>query len=208
MPILVQVTLEFRNLSDPDEVRSAFGTFLRAMVGLPAMDIDAATITEAGRFIGAFDDGEVIGGVDSYSGWLAVPGGARIPHSAVTHVGVLPTHRRRGVLSTLVAAQFDDAQRRGRVRQLTSKSPRAGASWSGQPQGRPDATRPPARNAGGRFCPPMRRYRGRYLARGPRMTSSAASMRRQSAARSRDPCCSYSRALRAASANAFGPIAS
>lgn len=113
--ILVQVTLEFRHLFDPDEVRSGFGTFLRAMVGLPTMDIDATTITEDGRFIGALESGVVIGGVDSYSGWLAVPGGARVPHAAVTHVGVLPTHRRQGVLSRLVAAQFDDAHKRGEI---------------------------------------------------------------------------------------------
>lgn len=113
--ILVRVTIEFRHLSDPDEVRSGFGTFLRAMVGLPTMDIDATTITEPGRFIGALESGVVIGGVDSYSGWLAVPGGARVSHAAVTHVGVLPTHRRQGVLSRLMAAQFDDAHNRGEI---------------------------------------------------------------------------------------------
>lgn len=114
-PILVRVTLEFRNLSTPAEVRSALSAFFRSMVGLPPLTLDATTITDPGRYIGALDDGRVIGGTDSYGGYLVVPGGARVSHAAVTHVGVLPTHRRRGVLSRLLAAQFDDLARRGEI---------------------------------------------------------------------------------------------
>ena len=43
---------------------------------------------------------------------LTVPGG-ELPTAGVTVVGVLPTHRRRGVLRSLMRAQLDDAHERG-----------------------------------------------------------------------------------------------
>jgi predicted acetyltransferase len=114
-PILVGMSVEIRTLSTPDEVRSALSAFFRSMVGLPAWDVDATAITEPGRFIGAVDDGVVVGGADAYTSRLVVPGGAHVPHAAVTHIGVLPTRRRQGILRRLIAAQFDDFARRGEI---------------------------------------------------------------------------------------------
>ncbi|WP_433153514.1 GNAT family N-acetyltransferase [Actinomadura nitritigenes] len=107
------MSVEFRTLTAPDEVNAAFRVFLRAMVGLPFRDVDATEITEAGRYLGALDGGEVVAGADSYTSRLVVPGGARVPHAAVTHVGVLPTHRRRGIVSRLMERQLRDAAGRG-----------------------------------------------------------------------------------------------
>ncbi|GAC70481.1 GNAT family N-acetyltransferase [Gordonia soli] len=109
------MSVEIRPLSEPGEVRAALATFFRSMVGLPNLEFDAVSITEPGRYVGAVADGAVIGGADSYTSWLAVPGGAQVPHAAVTHVGVLPTHRRQGIVSQLIAAQFEDFARRGEV---------------------------------------------------------------------------------------------
>jgi predicted acetyltransferase len=39
--------------------------------------------------------------------------GAQIPAAGVTTVGVLPTHRRRGVLTAMMRAQLDDVRERG-----------------------------------------------------------------------------------------------
>jgi predicted acetyltransferase len=44
---------------------------------------------------------------------LTVPGGSTLPAGGLTWVAVLPTHRRRGILRRLVAAQFADMIRRG-----------------------------------------------------------------------------------------------
>ncbi len=44
---------------------------------------------------------------------LTLPGGSRLPIAGVTEVGVLPTHRRRGVLRGLMAALLDDARATG-----------------------------------------------------------------------------------------------
>ena len=42
-----------------------------------------------------------------------MPGGALLPAAAVSWVSVLPTHRRRGVLTQMMAAMHDDARERG-----------------------------------------------------------------------------------------------
>ena len=65
-----------------------------------------------GRLHAAFDDGEPVGGAGAFSFELTVPGG-RVPAAGVTVVGVLPTHRRRGILRRLMRAQLDDVHRRG-----------------------------------------------------------------------------------------------
>ncbi len=59
------------------------------------------------------DDGKVVGGAGAFTYRLSVPGGARIPVGGVTVVGVLPTHRRRGVLTAMMRAQLEDCRARG-----------------------------------------------------------------------------------------------
>ncbi|MER7006844.1 GNAT family N-acetyltransferase [Dactylosporangium sp. NPDC000555] len=109
------MSIDIRPLTTPEEVNAGFRVFLRAMVGLPFRDLDATELTEPGRYLGALDGDVVVGSADSYTGWLVVPGGARVSHAAVTHVGVLPTHRRRGIVSDLIARQLRDAAARGEV---------------------------------------------------------------------------------------------
>ena len=60
-------------------------------------------------------DGEPCGGVGSLATELALPGGASVPVGGVSDVGVLPTHRRRGVLSALLDRQLADLAARGEV---------------------------------------------------------------------------------------------
>lgn len=105
-----------RFLQTSAERARAFAVFWRAMVGLPPLGDPAVDeLLEPGRYLGAFDGEELIGGADSYSSWLTAPGGARVPQAAVTHIGVLPTHTRRGVLTTLVTQQLADIAARGEI---------------------------------------------------------------------------------------------
>ena len=60
-------------------------------------------------------DGEPCGGVGSFATHLSLPGGATVPVGGVSDVGVLPTHRRRGVLSALMERQLHDLAERGDV---------------------------------------------------------------------------------------------
>ena len=59
------------------------------------------------------DDGRIVAGTGIFSRRLAVPGGV-VPAAAVTLVGVRPTHRRRGLLSTLMRRQLADVYDGGR----------------------------------------------------------------------------------------------
>ncbi|SUE17211.1 acetyltransferase [Rhodococcus gordoniae] len=110
---------EIRVLESEAELREASALFRTAMVGLPSWpEVPDGTVSrylEAGRTWGAFLDGMLVGTVDATSGNLTLPGGARVPHAAVTHIGVLPTHTRRGVISGLVHRQLSDARDRGEI---------------------------------------------------------------------------------------------
>ncbi|WP_182358879.1 GNAT family N-acetyltransferase [Tomitella gaofuii] len=105
-----------RTLTTAGELAESDAVFHAAMVGLPApaADEDVAAVREPGRTFGAYvGDGILVGATDSTSGAMTVPGGARVAHAAVTHVGVLPTHTRRGVLTALMRHQLKDCRGRG-----------------------------------------------------------------------------------------------
>jgi len=54
------------------------------------------------------DDGQTVGTAAGYSFELTLPGGVRIPTTGVTNVGVLPSHRRRGIAAALMRRQLAD----------------------------------------------------------------------------------------------------
>jgi predicted acetyltransferase len=64
------------------------------------------------RMHAAWADGTIVGGAGAFDFNLTVPGG-ELPTAGVTVVGVTPTHRRRGILRSLMRAQLDDAHERG-----------------------------------------------------------------------------------------------
>lgn len=105
---------------EPAERAALMRVFETALVSIPSLPFFAEDQTGAayfheGRQFGAFVDGQLVGSTDSLASWLAVPGGRRLPHAAVTRVGVLPTHTRRGLLTALMRAQLTDARTRGDV---------------------------------------------------------------------------------------------
>lgn len=108
-----------RVLESEEELRQAMALFRTAMVGLPSgpdyPEGRMGDYLEKGRTVGAFIDGALVGTVDATSGFLVLPGGERVTHAAVTHIGVLPTHTRRGVVTSLVHRQLRDARDRGDV---------------------------------------------------------------------------------------------
>jgi len=64
------------------------------------------------RMHAAFDGKTIVGGAGVFPFELTVPG-AVVQCAGVTVVGVLPTHRRRGVLTRMMRAQIDDVRERG-----------------------------------------------------------------------------------------------
>jgi predicted acetyltransferase len=74
-------------------------------VFLPRMEFD--------RSLAAFDGGTVISAAGAYSFMLSVPGGEVVSAAGVSLVAVLPTYRRRGVLTSMMRRQLDDVRDRG-----------------------------------------------------------------------------------------------
>lgn len=58
-------------------------------------------------------DGRPVGTVGAYSFELTLPGGILAPAAGVTAVGVLPSHRRQGVLSAMMRHQLTELRARG-----------------------------------------------------------------------------------------------
>jgi predicted acetyltransferase len=79
-----------------------------------AEDIEAyRPMVAASRTWAAFEGDRMVGstGADAYE--LTVPNGRTVPCAGIVAVGVLPTHRRRGVLRTLMRTQVDDIHEQG-----------------------------------------------------------------------------------------------
>lgn len=70
-------------------------------------------ILEPDRVLGAYDGDTLVGGGAAFSFRFTVPGGASVPTAGVTSVGVLPSHRRQGILRRLMARQLADVRARG-----------------------------------------------------------------------------------------------
>ena len=70
----------------------------------PAVEVD--------RALAAFDGEAIVGTTHALSVELTLPGGA-CPTALVDMVGVLPTHRRRGVLTRMMERQLSDIHERG-----------------------------------------------------------------------------------------------
>ena len=68
---------------------------------------------EFDRSLAAFDGATPVGTAGAYSFQLAVPGRQTLPAAGVTWVSVLPSHRRRGVLRSLMRRQLADIRDRG-----------------------------------------------------------------------------------------------
>src|SRR6266700_2741985 len=72
---------------------------------LAAIDPSAATTS-------AVSDGAIVGTAGAFTFRMAVPG-AMLPVAGVTYVSVLPTHRRRGILRSMMLRQLTDIAERG-----------------------------------------------------------------------------------------------
>ena len=88
-------------------VEAAFGQEMRAS-DIPNFERKI----EHDRMHAAFEDEDVVGTAGAYSFNLTIPG-RELQVAGVTMVGVLPSHRRRGVLREMMRTQLDDVRRRG-----------------------------------------------------------------------------------------------
>ena len=98
----------------PEEVAQGLLPIFHFFGSTPSADAVAMfdRLMPPGRLHAAFEDGRAVGGAGVFPFELTVPGG-RVRAAGVTVVGVLPSHRRRGILTALQRAQLDDVHARG-----------------------------------------------------------------------------------------------
>ncbi|HYP21955.1 MAG TPA: GNAT family N-acetyltransferase [Actinomycetota bacterium] len=99
---------------EPGDARKWLGvTEVSFGAGLPD-DVfeDLRHVVETDRSIAAFDGDTMVGTAGAYSLKLTVPDG-EVDCAGVTMVGVLPTHRRRGVMTAMMTQQLRDVAERG-----------------------------------------------------------------------------------------------
>ncbi len=108
------MALRIRPTRTPAEFEAAIGAISHYFGG----DWSAEAAERFGRLLpaermhAAFDGDAIVGGAGAFPFELTVPG-AQIPCAGVTVVGVLPTHRRRGILDRMMRAQLADVRERG-----------------------------------------------------------------------------------------------
>src|SRR5579859_1094877 len=92
------------------ELDDFFLVMEHAFHATPATPEDTAIragLFEFPRSLAAFDEDQVIGTAGAFSFRMTVPGGA-VPAAGVSFVSVMPSHRRRGVLRSLMRRQLSD----------------------------------------------------------------------------------------------------
>ncbi|MEV0909672.1 GNAT family N-acetyltransferase [Streptomyces hokutonensis] len=94
-----------------DTLHAAFGSFRETPTdggGLwwSALEMDRCLLATTA-------DGRPVGTAGAYSFELTLPGETVVPISGVTAVGVLPSHRRQGVLSAMMRHQLTELRARG-----------------------------------------------------------------------------------------------
>ncbi len=110
--------MEIRSTTDEDlkvsvdAMHAAFGLFPSTPaedgsgVWWSALEMDRHLLAVTG-------EGRPVGTAGSYSFELTLPGDVVVPAAGVTAVGVLPSHRRQGVLSAMMRYQLADLRTRG-----------------------------------------------------------------------------------------------
>ena len=89
-------------------IRSMSVAFLDHITG-DRIGEQLARIWDVNRTRAAFDGDAIVGAAGAYSFEMTTPGGV-VATSGLTAVGVLPTHRRRGILTRLVTRHLEEAR--------------------------------------------------------------------------------------------------
>lgn len=88
----------------------AIGHYFGSGISLEEVD-QVLEVFECDRTQMAIENGVVVGGCGAHTYEMTTPGG-KVSAAGITIVGVRPTHRRRGILRSLMRAQIDDVRAR------------------------------------------------------------------------------------------------
>ncbi|WP_078281089.1 GNAT family N-acetyltransferase [Mycobacteroides franklinii] len=107
--------LTLRTIADEDDYESYMSFAYSVFLQDPQKDEMEASrkFTELDRMIGFHNGRKWVATAGAYSRHVVLPGGAVVPVAAITAVTVSPTHRRRGLLTTMMRHQLADIRSRG-----------------------------------------------------------------------------------------------
>ncbi|MFF4750044.1 GNAT family N-acetyltransferase [Streptomyces sp. NPDC002514] len=97
----------------PDELDEWYDNLIRAFGGVPESAEErqlSLELIEPDRAVGAWDGDACVGTAGAFAFRLTVPGGAPVRAAGITMVSVAATHRRRGVLTSMMRRQLDDVR--------------------------------------------------------------------------------------------------
>ena len=109
------MTIEIR-ATQPDEHRTASATVSAALLFAVMTDDEWADREQSwvdSASVSAWEDGRCVGHAGAFRFDTTVPGGARLATYGVTRVGVLPTHTRRGLLTSMMTDLLVGARAEG-----------------------------------------------------------------------------------------------
>ncbi|MFF6811022.1 GNAT family N-acetyltransferase [Streptomyces sp. NPDC012403] len=111
----------------PDDWDKWYANLIRAFGGAEEADEERElwnSLTEYDRSLGVWDGDVCVGTAGAFSFRLTVPGGESVPAAGITGVSVAATHRRRGMLRTMMRRQLDDIRSWGEpLAVLTASEP-------------------------------------------------------------------------------------
>lgn len=107
------MSIEIRTIDESELAR--YLTVLGSAFGEPIPEDEVARFKEVlplERAFAAFERDAMIGTGGAFPFDMTVPGGGTVAAAGVTMIGVLPTHRRRGVMSSIMRKLIDQARDR------------------------------------------------------------------------------------------------
>lgn len=106
--------LEVVPCRSPEEVLAGLAPIMHYFGASPTPERGTRVVPfmEPSRAFQAREDDRIVGGCGSFPFEVTVPGGV-VRVAGLSVVGVLPTHRRRGIMRRMMRAQLDDVRARG-----------------------------------------------------------------------------------------------
>ena len=110
------MSIEIRPCQSVEEVRDALNAISHYFGHVNDLESTERFVERmpVDRVHAAWEGDRIVAGAGAFPYSMSVPGGA-IPTAGVTIVGVLPTHRRRGIFTALMRDQLEDCRARGEV---------------------------------------------------------------------------------------------
>ncbi len=94
-------------------LRTNFTVFLQPLLDAEGLAHRQTIMPRDHRYLATLDGEQVVATYRAWDTHVTAPGGAKVPADAVSGVTVLPTHRRRGLLTRMIVPDLADAAERG-----------------------------------------------------------------------------------------------